>query len=192
MELFEWVIEQRLCSHFEQKGFINKYHSGFGQVKSTDDDRFTLSQSVMESLNRGKHIVATFLDVEKAFGNVWHNGLRYEIFMLHLPTKTTRWLSDFLVGHVIQVNVNGFMSNQINTMQSRVPQGSVQGPLPFLVYVNDLPEPLHKQNSKSQFADMMILYYRLLAKMYALQQNFLNRSSKRGGVVCQMENKTKY
>ena len=59
-------------------------------------------------------MVAAFLNVEKAFDNVWYNGLRYKIFILDLPTKTTRWLSDFLVGHTIQVNVNGFLSNQIN------------------------------------------------------------------------------
>ena len=58
--------------------------------------------------------MAAFLDVEKAFDNVWHNGLRYKIFMLDLPTKMTRWLSDFLVGRVIQVNVNGFLSDKIN------------------------------------------------------------------------------
>ena len=68
----------------------------------------------MESFNRREHVVAAFLDVEKAFDNVWHNGLRYKIFMLDLPTKMTRWLSDFLVGRVIQVNVNGFLSDQIN------------------------------------------------------------------------------
>ena len=58
--------------------------------------------------------MADFLDVEKAFDNVWHNGLRYKIFMLDLPTKMTRWLSDFLVGRVIQVNVNGFLSDKIS------------------------------------------------------------------------------
>ena len=68
----------------------------------------------MESFNRGEHVVATFLDIEKVFDNVWHNGLRYKIFQLDLPTKMTRWLSDFLVGRVIQVNVKGFLSNQIN------------------------------------------------------------------------------
>ena len=41
--------------------------------------------------------MAAFLDVAKAFDNVWHTGLRYEIFMFDLPTKMTRWLSDFLV-----------------------------------------------------------------------------------------------
>ena len=96
MKLFEWVIEQRLRSYLEDIGFTNKYQSGFRQNKSTDDHLFRFSQSVMESFNRGEHIVAAFLDIEKAFDNVWHNGLRYNIFMLDLPTKMTCWLSDFL------------------------------------------------------------------------------------------------
>ena len=77
--------------------------------------------------------MAALLDVEKAFDDVWHNGLRYKIFMLDLTTKMTRWLSDSPVGRVIQVNV--------------------LSPSLFLIYVNDLPKPHHRQNSKSQFAD---------------------------------------
>ena len=114
MKLFERVIEQKLGSHLEHIGFINKHQSGFRKAKSTDDHLFRLSQSIMESFNRGEHVVAAFLDVEKAFDNVWHNGLRYKIFQLDLPTKMTRWLSDFLVGQLIQVNVNNFLSNQFN------------------------------------------------------------------------------
>ena len=119
----------------------------------------------MESFNRGEHVVVAFLDVEKAFDNVWHNGLRYKIFQLDLPTKMTRWLSDFLVGRIIQTNVNSFFSNQINS------------PLLFLIYVNDLPTPHHKQNSLSQFADdtakwAFSLNFCLAAKV--LQQDLLN------------------
>ena len=110
MKLFERVIEQRLRSHLEHIGFINKHQSGFRRAKSTGDHLFRLSQSIMESFNRGEHVVAAFLDVEKAFDNVWHNGLRYKIYQLDLPTKMTRWLSDFLVGRLIQVNVNSFLS----------------------------------------------------------------------------------
>ena len=152
MKLFERVIEQRLRSHLEHIGFINKHQSGFRRAKSTDDHLFRLSQSIMESFNRGEHVVGAFLDVEKAFDNVWHNGLRYKIYQLDLPTKMIRWLSDFLVGQLIQVNVNSFLSSQINP-KAGVPRGSVLSLLLFLIYVNDLPPPHHKQNSLSQFAD---------------------------------------
>ena len=130
MKLFERVIEQRLRSYLEDIGFINKYQSGFRQAKSTHDHLFRFSQSVIESFNRREHVVATFLDVEKAFDNFWHNGLRYKIFMLDLPSKMTRWLSDFLVGRVIQLNMNGFLSDKISSIAG-VPQGSLLSPLLF-------------------------------------------------------------
>ena len=69
MKLFERVIEQRLRSHLEHVGFINKHQSGFRRAKSTDDHLFRLSQSITESFNR-EHVVAAFLDAGKVFENV--------------------------------------------------------------------------------------------------------------------------
>ena len=50
-----------MASHLEHIGFINKHQSGFRKAKSTDDHLFRLSQSIMESFNRGEHVVAAFL-----------------------------------------------------------------------------------------------------------------------------------
>ena len=80
MKLFERVIEQRLRSHLEHIGFINKHQPGFIEAKSTDDHLFRLSQSIMESFNRGEHVVAAFLDVEKAFAAMFGtivSGLKF-------------------------------------------------------------------------------------------------------------------
>ena len=127
----------------------------------------------MESFNRGEHVMVAFLDIEKAFENVWHNGLTYKIVMLDLPTKMTRWLSGFLVDRVIQVNVIGFLSDKASPI-SGVPQGSVLSPLLFLIYADDLPKPHHIQNSNP--SSPMTLLYGLLIKMYNLQLNFCVRT----------------
>ena len=103
----------------------------------------------MESFNRGEHVIAAFLD---AFDNVWHNGLRYKIYQLDLPTKLCRWLYDFLVGRVLQVKIEGFLCPEVYP-KARFPHGSNLSPLLFLIYVNDMPNPTHHQTNKSQFAD---------------------------------------
>ena len=152
MKLFGLVIEKRLREHFEDNGFFSKYQSGFRKSKSTNDHLFRLCQTIMESYNRGKRIIAAFLDVEKAFDNVWHNGFRYKIYQLDLPTKLCRGLSDFLVGRVIQVKIEGFLTTRAYP-KAGIPQGSNLSPLLFLIYVNDMPNPSHHRSNKSQFAD---------------------------------------
>ena len=136
MKLFECVIEQRLRSYLEVMGFINKYQSGFRKAKFSDDNLFRLSQSVMESFNRGEHLVDAFLDVGKAFDNVWHNGLRYKS-----NSSEREWFS--------------IRQNQSHGRRST---GFCPESLLFLIYVNDLPIPYHRQNSKYQFADVTELW----------------------------------
>ena len=106
----------------------------------------------MESFNRGEHETAAFLDVEKAFDNIWHNGLRYKIYQFDLPTKLRRWLSDFLVRKIIHVKIEGFLSPK-GYPKAGFPQSSNLSPLLFLIYVNDMPNPSHHQTNNSEFAD---------------------------------------
>ena len=148
MKHFEWVIEKCFRKHLEDNGFSGKYQSGFRKSKATNDHIFHLSQTIMESFNQGEHVIAAFLDIENAFDNVWYNVLRYKIYQLDLPTKLCRWLSDFLVGRVIQVKIEGFLSPNFYP-KAGVPQASNLSPLLFLIYVNDMPNPTHHQANKS-------------------------------------------
>ena len=135
MKLFEWVVKKRLQKHLEDNGFFSKYQSGFRKSKSTNDHLFRFSQTIMESFNRGKHVIVAFLDVEKAFNNVSHNGLRHKIYQFGLPTKLCRWLSNFLVGRVIQVKIEGFLSPKVYP-NAGVSQGSNLSPLLFHIYMS--------------------------------------------------------
>ena len=137
MKLFERVIEQQLRSHLEHVGFINKHQSGFRRAKSTDDHLFRLSQSIMESFNRGEHVVAAFLDV----------------FLTMLGTMDSGIKSLSLSGWPAHSSQHEQFSLQPNQPQSRGTTGFCPESITFLIYVNDLPPPHHKQNSLSQFAD---------------------------------------
>ena len=131
MKLFELVIEKRLRKHLEDNGFLSKYQSGFRKSKSTNDHLFHLSQTIMESFNRGKHH-SGLPKCRKAFDNVWHNGLRYKIYQLDLPTKLfyKSKNNDFLVGRVLQVKIEGFLSPKAYP-NAGVPQGSDLSPFTF-------------------------------------------------------------
>ena len=89
----------------------------------------------------------------------------------------TRWLSDILVGLVIHINVNGFVSNPIKS-KAGVPRGSVLSPLLFLIYVDDLRTLRHKQNSLERgFADDTAQWDFRLNVLFAakcFQQDLLN------------------
>ena len=104
-----------------------------------------------EKLRKFSSVIFSYGGKER-FDNVWHNGLRYKIYQLDLPTKLCRWLSDLLVGRVIQVKVEGFLPLRVFS-KAGVPQGSNLSQLLFLIYVNDIPNPSHHQTNKSQFAD---------------------------------------
>ena len=109
--------------------------------------------------------------------------------MPDLPNKTARWFSDFLVGGVIQVNVNVFLSEKISPI-SGIEWGSVLSPLLFLIYVNDLLNPQHRQNSKSQFADDTALC--AASKNVQFAAKILRKDLRKSAKWCaKMENETR-
>ena len=97
--------------------------------------------------------VAVFIDVEKAFDSVWHNGLRYKLMNSELPNKIIRLMSSFISDRTITVKINDEMSDKVK-LNAGTPQGPVLSPLLFFMYVNDISvDPMNNQVKISQFAD---------------------------------------
>ena len=127
--------------------------SGFRKKRSVNDRLFQLTQIVAQQFakRQTQRLGAIFLDVEKAFERVWHNGLRFKLLNLNLPPLLTRWISNFLKDKVVQAYIMGTTSRDV-TINHGVPQGSPLSPILYLIFTHDLPPPTSKV-FRSIFAD---------------------------------------
>ena len=96
-----------------------------------------------------------FLDISKAFDKVWHKGIIFKLQQNGISGKLLRVLSDFLKDRKQRVILNGQFSSW-TSVNAGVPQGSILGPLLFLIYINDLADGL-SSNAKL-FADDTSLF----------------------------------
>ena len=104
---------------------------------------------------------STFLDISKAFGKVWHEGLIFKLKTYGVEGNLLKLLENYLTDHQQRVVLNGRMSLSQN-IYAGVPQGSVLGPLLFLIYINDLPDGL--TSMCKIFADGTSLFSKVIDK----------------------------
>lgn len=136
------------------KLLLNSQH-GFRKDLSCQTQLFELVTDLHSSLNVSRPVDAIFVDFSKAFDRVPHKRLFLKIRQLQLDQNTTRWIEEFLTNRFQTVKLNNHISNQTR-VSSGVPQGSVLGPLLFLIYINDIACSL--KSPIRLFADDCVVY----------------------------------
>ena len=156
-KLFERAIYNRIISFTTKYSIISKYQFGFQKNKTTSDALVELTENIYKSLNENLNHFCVSLDLKKAFDTVNYGILFEKLNFYGIRGNVLKLLKNYFSNRKQYVQVDGESSSYLN-ISVGVPQGSVIGPLAFLLYVNDLPNICYSTKSLL-FADDTMLSY---------------------------------
>lgn len=154
-KLMEHVLHSHIAKLLESNSFFTSAQHGFRRTFSCETQLLLFTHHLHTILDKQSLIDCIFLDFAKAFEKVNHALLMHKLSSLNLDSNVLAWLNYFLTNRLQYVTVNGHDSPEIS-VTSGVPQGSVLGPLLFLIYINDLPDCV--SSSVHLYADDCVLY----------------------------------
>ena len=136
-KVFEKIMYNRVTAFLEMFQVLNINQYGFRKKSSTHMALLLFLDKVVQAIENGEYAVGIFLDFSKAFDTVDHTILLEKLDHYGIRGCALSWLTSYLSNRMQYVTYNGSTSKQ-QMIQCGVPQGSILGPLLFLIYINDL------------------------------------------------------
>ena len=149
-KVLEKIFKAKLLEHLTRYRILKDSQHGFTKGRSCLTNILDFLEEVYEKLDEGKAVDVVYLDFAKAFDKVPHSRLAAKLESCGVGGKVLCWIKSWLLGRRQKVGIRGKYSDWAEVL-SGVLQGSVLGPLLFLVYINDLDEGILSKISK--FAD---------------------------------------
>ena len=160
-EMFQFFIENKLSSS----------QSGFKPVDSCINQLLSITHEIYSSFDEGLEVRSVFLNISKAFDKVWHDGIVFQLTQNGMSGNLLQPLRNFLNERKQWVVLNGQFFSWKN-VNAGVPQGSILGPLLFLIYINGLTEGF-SSNAKL-FADDTLSANNLNKDLERISNGLLN------------------
>ena len=138
-KILEKLIYDSLYSHLVTHELLNQNQSGFRPGDSTVNQLLSITHTIFKAFdcNSPLDVRSVYLDISKAFDRVWHDGLIYKLKRCGVSGQLLFLIQSFLKDRKQRTVLNG-QSSKWGDISAGVPQGSILGPLFFLVYINDL------------------------------------------------------
>ena len=151
----EHVMVSSMMDHLDAHDALANYQHGFRHNRSCESQLLVTTNDIASALDRRQQTDMAVLDFSKAFDKVPHQRLLYKLQHYGVSGKNLDWIRGFLSNRHQSVVVDGAMSS-LSEVSSGVPQGSVMGPILFLIYINDIGWSVN--STVKLFADDCLVY----------------------------------